>query len=116
MTGALTRSLSRRVQALERRAGKAQPKYRNVLLELAIRAMACAWTPDEVERMLAEGCELDKLDADLRRRWVEQLDRISMRHYRRPYRALLALSDRDREALPPLRFRDHSKRLRNEIP
>src|SRR5436190_14289627 len=87
-----SKSLVRRVEALESTARKAAPRQRNLLLEMSITAMAWAWTPDEVEQMLAaaERSQLDELPADLRRRWVGSLDCISLQRCGRTFGALLA--------------------------
>jgi hypothetical protein len=68
------------------------PQTRNLLLEMSITAMALAWTPDEVEEMLAaaERSKLDELPSDLCRRWVRYLDGISLQCFRKPFGALLA--------------------------
>lgn len=102
MNRTFTRSLSRRVEALESAAAKATTQKRDPLLEISIRAMACAWTPDEVEGILAaaERSKLDELPADLRRRWVEHLDQISMRRFGKSFQALLARAQLDLEAPP----------------
>jgi len=54
--------------------------------------MAWAWTPDEVEEVLAaaERSQLDELPADLRRRWCRYLDCISVQRCGRTFGALLA--------------------------
>jgi len=86
-----SKSLVRRVEALEGTARKTAPQ-RNLLLEVSITAMAWAWTPDEVEEVLAaaERSQLDELPADLRRRWVRYLDCISVQRCGRTFGALLA--------------------------
>ena len=87
-----TKSLVRRVEALENRARKAAPQKRNLLLEMSITAMAGAWTPEEVEQVLAaaEQSKLDELPGDLRRRWVRFLDCISRQRFGQTFGALLA--------------------------
>src|ERR1700704_2181367 len=87
-----SKSLVRRVEALESTARKTAPRQRNLALEMSIPAMAWAWTPDEVEQMLAaaERSQLDELPADLRRRWVRYLDCISVQRCGRTFGALLA--------------------------
>jgi len=64
-----TKSLVRRVEALESTARKAAPQKRNLQLEMSITAMAWAWTPEEIEEMLAaaERSKLDEIPPDLRR-------------------------------------------------
>jgi hypothetical protein len=87
-----SKSLVRRIEALESTARKAAPQPRNQLLEMSITAMAGAWTPDEVEAMLAaaERSKLDELPAHLRRRWVRRLDCISLQRFGQTFGALLA--------------------------
>jgi hypothetical protein len=60
-------------------ARRVAPQKRNLLLEMSISAMALAWTPDEVEEILAaaEQSNLDELPPDLGRRWARSLDCIS---------------------------------------
>ena len=76
-----TRILIRRIEALESTARRAAPQKRNLLLEMSITAMALAWTPDEVEEILAaaERSNLDELPPELGRRWARSLDCISRR-------------------------------------
>jgi hypothetical protein len=86
------KSLVRRIEALESTAREAAPQPHNQLLEMSITAMAGAWTPDEVEAMLAaaERSKLDELPDDLRRRWVQRLDCISLQRFGQNFGALLA--------------------------
>jgi hypothetical protein len=86
-----SRTLVRRIDALEANA-KSAPQHRNPLLDLAVTAIASAWTPEEVEQMLAasERSQLKEIPADLRRRWVARLDCLSVEHFARPFRELLA--------------------------
>ena len=85
-------SLVRRVEALESISRKAVPQKRNLLLEMSITAMALAWSPDEVEAILAaaERSNLDEIPPDLGRRWVQFLDRISRQRFGKTFGALLA--------------------------
>jgi hypothetical protein len=75
--------LFRRVHALESTAAKAAPRHRNRLLDLSIRAMARVWSPEEIEEMVtrAERSDLAELPPDLRRRWAQCLDELSMRYF-----------------------------------
>jgi hypothetical protein len=59
---------------------------------MSITAMALAWTPDEVEEILAaaERANLDELPPDLGRRWARTLDCISRRCFGVTFGALLA--------------------------
>jgi hypothetical protein len=59
---------------------------------MSITAMALAWTPDEVEEILAaaERSNLDELPIDLGRRWARSLDCISRRCFGKTFAALLA--------------------------
>ena len=86
------KSLIRRVEVVERAARKAAPQNRNLLVEMSNTAMAGAWTPHEVEEMLAaaERSQLDQLPADLRRRWVRYLDGLSLQRFGKTFGALLA--------------------------
>jgi hypothetical protein len=85
-----SRTLIRRIEGLEAKAKSASPR-RNPLVDLATTAMAVAWTPEEVERMLAasERSQLKELPADLRSRWVVHLDRLSVERFGRSFRELL---------------------------
>jgi hypothetical protein len=87
-----TRVLIRRIEALESTARRAAPQERNLLLEMSITAMALAWTPDEVEEILAaaERSNLDELPPELGRRWARSLDFISRRCFGKTFGALLA--------------------------
>ena len=87
-----TRTLIRRIEALESTSRRAAPRKRNLLLEMSITAMALAWTPDEVEAILtaAERSNLDDLPPDLARRWVRFLDCISKQSFGKSFGALLA--------------------------
>ena len=87
-----TRTLIRRIEALESTARRAAPRKRNLLLEMSITAMALAWTPDEAEAILAaaERSNLDDLPPDLVRRWVRFLDCISKQSFGKSFGALLA--------------------------
>lgn len=87
-----TRILARRIEALESTALRAAPQKHNLLLEMSITAMALAWTPDEVEQILAaaERSNLDELPSDLGRRWARSLDCISRRCFGKTFGALLA--------------------------
>jgi hypothetical protein len=93
-----TRELARRIVTLENCALRSSPYKRNVLLDISIRAMAWAWTPDEIEKILvaAERHELEDLPADLRCRWVQNLDRIALANFGRTFATLLAGLDKDR--------------------
>jgi hypothetical protein len=86
-----TRILIRRIEALESTARRAAPQKRNLLLEMSITAMALAWTPDEVEEILAaaERASIDELPPDLGRRWARSLDCISRRCFGKSFGALL---------------------------
>ena len=86
-----TRILIRRIEALESTARRVAPQKRNLLLEMSITAMALAWTPDEVEEILAaaERANLDELPPDLGRRWARSLDCISRRCFGKTFGALL---------------------------
>lgn len=97
MTRTFTRSLARRVEALESTTRKAMPQERDVRLEMAITAMASAWTSDEIEEILtaAEHRQLDELPVDLRRRWAEHVDRISIQRFGKPFGDLLAVAPAD---------------------
>jgi hypothetical protein len=94
MSQICTKDLARRIQTLECRVRQSTPSKRNLLVDLAIRAMVSAWTRDEIEKVLAaaECQELDDLPAELRRRWVEDLDRIALANFGRTFAALLAVS------------------------
>ena len=85
-------TLIRRIEALESTARRAAPQKRNLLLDMSITAMALAWSPDEVEAILAaaERSNLDELPPDLGRRWVRFLDGISRQRFGRTFGALLA--------------------------
>jgi hypothetical protein len=87
-----TRVLIRRIEALENTARRAAPQKRNLILEMSITAMALAWTPGEVEEILAaaERANLDELPPDLGRRWARSLDCISRRCFGKAFGALLA--------------------------
>jgi hypothetical protein len=86
------RILTRRIEALENTARKVAPQKSNLLLEMSVTAMALAWTPDEVEEILAaaERASLDELPPDLGRRWARSLDCISRRCFGKTFGALLA--------------------------
>jgi hypothetical protein len=87
-----TRVLIRRIEALESAARRAAPQKHNLLLEMSITAMALAWTPDEVEEILAaaERSNLDELPPDLGRRWARSLDCMSRQSFGKTFGALLA--------------------------
>ena len=87
-----TRSLVRRIEALEIAARRALPRNRNLLLEMSITAMALAWTSDEVEEILAaaERSNLDELPPGLGHRWVRFLDCMSRQSFGKTFGALLA--------------------------
>jgi hypothetical protein len=92
MTRHNTKTLLRRVEALEIAARCASPhNKRNPLIEMAITALAGALTPDEVEHILAaaEQSKLSDLPTDLRRRWVESLDLIATQRFGANFGALL---------------------------
>ena len=99
-----TKSLIRRVEALEGIVLKATPQKRDRLLAMAIAAMVGAWTPDEVEQILVatEQSQLTNLPADLRRRWVRSLDRISMQRFGKTFGALLAAPPSQHQRTPKL--------------
>ena len=73
------------------------PQESDFLLEIAITAMASAWTPDEIEEILAaaERRELDELPVDLRHRWAEHLDGISIQRFGKTFGDLLAVAPAD---------------------
>jgi hypothetical protein len=87
-----TRILIRRIEVLESTARKGGPQKHNLLLEMSITAMALAWTPGEVEEILAaaERWNLDELPPELGRRWVRFLDNISRQCFRKTFGELLA--------------------------
>jgi hypothetical protein len=93
MSCTFRKSLVRRVEALEYTTRKAAPQKANPLLEMSITAMALAWTPDEVDEMLAaaERSLLDELPPELCRRWARCLDRISLQCFGKTFGALLAV-------------------------
>lgn len=68
------------------------PQERNLLLQMSIRAMACAWTADEIEDILAaaERSQLHELPSDLCARWVRYLDCLSLQHFGKTFGVLLA--------------------------
>ena len=102
MSRIYTKELNRRVVNLEHAAKQSTPCKRNALLEISIRAMACAWTPHEIEEVLvaAESHQLGDLSADLCRRWAHQLDRIALAKFGKTFAALLTLPDSNVDRLP----------------
>ena len=102
MSRIYTKDLTRRISNLEDAAIQSAPGKRNPLLDISTRAMACAWTPDEIEEILvaAESGELGDLPADLCRRWAHHLDRLAMANLGKTFAALLPASDVER--LPTL--------------
>jgi hypothetical protein len=92
MTRGAAKSLVRRVEALESKLRKTAPPEHNPLLEMAITAMIWAWTPEEVEQMLAaaERSQLDELPIRLGRRWARGLDSLSRQRFGTPFGTLLA--------------------------
>ena len=118
-----TKNLVRRVQTLEARDQNEKPKKRNLLLDLSVSAMASAWTPEEIEELLAapERSELGELLPGLRQRWAQRLDEISIKYFARNFAGLLALRQTDLEALPPLNLLNkrkniHAFRRQNKTP
>jgi hypothetical protein len=103
MSHIYTKDLTRRIKTLEDRAKQSTPSKRNLLLELSIRAMASAWTRDEIERILvaAECCQLEDLPADLGRRWADHLDRIALANFGKTFADLLPLAGSN-VAPPPI--------------
>src|ERR1051326_3489093 len=91
MSRTSSKSLVRRVEALESTVVKPAPQVRNLLLQMSIRAMAWAWTADEIEDILAaaERSQLDETPSDLRCRWVRYLDHISLQQFGKVFGALL---------------------------
>ncbi len=86
------RILIRRIEALEATTRSAAPQKGNLLLEMSITAMALAWTPDEVEEILAaaERSNLVDLPPELGRRWARSLDCISRQRFGKTFGSLLA--------------------------
>ena len=99
-----TKSLIRRVEALESTVRKTTPQKHDRLLAMALTAMVGAWTPDEVEQILvaAERSQLTNLPADLQRRWVRSLDRISMQRFGKTFGALLAAAPSQNHRTPSI--------------
>ena len=87
-------NLRRRVKALEGTLKRGKVSKRNLLLDLSIAAMVGAWTPQEIEEMLATPVPLEdqQLSPERWRPWAKHLDQISMKRFGMTFGALSAVS------------------------
>jgi hypothetical protein len=97
------KQLVKRVEILEARAREATPRKRDVLHDVATRALVSTFSVAELVEIRA-ACVSGRIELspDQQRRYAQKCDEISMRYFERTFEELLALGQAGFASAPGL--------------